>query len=436
MLELLLGPIGIALLAVVLAMLISLLVVQTRRRAKDAEIIPPPEVGDSVDYTSLTYEEPTTWSDRFRQASPAAKALLVLLPLVLLASIGIIYFAFLYQPGATATSETPEEVAPPPEISDASALVAGANRILVQADTTLPGGTTVSAIMRENNEDFTWFNTANATAQVRNNAIRMSLSRQDEASTPDEDAEYTVVLSATLSDGETINFDPIELEIPAPNQASFFRQAAVAATEEEPTEEPAPEPTATPTEEPAPEPTEAPTEVPVERTATVFNGGNVRAAPNIGGQVLDQINANESVELLEQTADGTWYRITNKRGVEGWVSVTLLSIDASTAEEVPIEGQAAEEPEESDDQDAPETPPTEPTGLTAVVFNGGNVRSTPNISGEVRDQINANETVQLLERTADGTWYRIRNEREVEGWVSVTLLTIDASVVEQVPIAE
>ncbi|NOK60727.1 MAG: hypothetical protein GFH27_549289n291 [Chloroflexi bacterium AL-W] len=436
MLELLLGPIGIALLAVVLAMLISLLVVQTRRRAKDAEIIPPPEVGDSVDYTSLTYEEPTTWSDRFRQASPAAKALLVLLPLVLLASIGIIYFAFLYQPGATATSETPEEVAPPPEISDASALVAGANRILVQADTTLPGGTTVSAIMRENNEDFTWFNTTNATAQVRNNAIRMSLSRQDEASTPDEDAEYTIVLSATLSDGETINFDPIELEIPAPNQASFFQQAAIAATEEEPTEEPAPEPTATPTEEPAPEPTEAPTEVPVERTATVFNGGNVRAAPNIGGQVLDQINANESVELLEQTADGTWYRITNERGVEGWVSVTLLSIDASIAEEVPIEGQAAEEPEESDDQDAPETLPTEPTGLTAVVFNGGNVRSAPNISGEVRDQIDANETVQLLERTADGTWYRIRNEREVEGWVSVTLLTIDASVVEQVPIAE
>ena len=436
MLDLLLGPVGIALLAVVLAIFISLLVVQTRRRAKDTDIIPPPEVGESVDYTSMEYEEPTTWSDRFRQASPAAKALLILLPLVLLASIGIIYFAFLYQPGGNATAETTEEVTPPPEINEPSALLAGANRILIQADTTLPNGTTVTAAMRENNEDFTWFDTANATSQVRNDAIRMSLTRQDGASTPDEDAEYTIVLAATLDDGETINFDPIELEIPPPNRASFFEQATVAAAEE-PTEEPTPEPTEEPAPEPTEEPTPEPTEEPQEFTAVVFNGGNVRAAPNLGGQVLDQINANESVNLLEQTADGTWYRIINERGVEGWVSVTLLSIDANVAGQVPIEGQAAEDPvEEPNEQETPETPPSEPTGLTATVFNGGNVRTAPNLSGAVQDQINANETVQLLERTADGTWYRIINEREVEGWVSATLLTIDATVVEQVPIAQ
>jgi SH3-like domain-containing protein len=71
-------------------------------------------------------------------------------------------------------------------------------------------------------------------------------------------------------------------------------------------------------------------------TATVFNGGNVRAAPNRQGQVLDQIHAGETVRLLKKTAGGEWYAITNPRGVTGWVHVSLLTISRATAAQVPV----------------------------------------------------------------------------------------------------
>jgi uncharacterized protein YgiM (DUF1202 family) len=73
-----------------------------------------------------------------------------------------------------------------------------------------------------------------------------------------------------------------------------------------------------------------------ELTTTVFNGGNVRAEPTLKGKVLDQINAGETVVLLAKNSAGTWYRVTNVRGVSGWVSVTLLNVDSAMAKQVPV----------------------------------------------------------------------------------------------------
>lgn len=77
-----------------------------------------------------------------------------------------------------------------------------------------------------------------------------------------------------------------------------------------------------------------PTPTPQALTAAVFNGGNVRERP-VNGRPLDQINAGESVQLLEKTPDGGWYRITTPRGVTGWVSQTLLTLDPEVARQVP-----------------------------------------------------------------------------------------------------
>lgn len=83
----------------------------------------------------------------------------------------------------------------------------------------------------------------------------------------------------------------------------------------------------------------------------------------------------------------------------------------------------------------PTAAPEGPAPLTASVFNGGNVRSTPSVRGsEVRDQINAGEQVQLLQKTSSGQWYLIKNIRNNVGWVSVTLLTIDGAVAEKIPV--
>jgi hypothetical protein len=84
-------------------------------------------------------------------------------------------------------------------------------------------------------------------------------------------------------------------------------------------------------------------------------------------------------------------------------------------------------------------PSATPEGIfTATVFNGGNVREAP-VNGRPIDQVNAGETVQLLEKNQGGSWFKVsygRDGRNVTGWVSATLLTIDPAVAQQVPVGQ
>jgi Tfp pilus assembly protein PilX len=84
-------------------------------------------------------------------------------------------------------------------------------------------------------------------------------------------------------------------------------------------------------------------------------------------------------------------------------------------------------------------PTATPEGiLTARVFNGGNVREVP-VSGRPLDQVNAGETVQLVAKNQDSTWFKVtygREGRTVIGWVSGTLLTIEPSVAQAVPVGQ
>ncbi|MBO9325067.1 MAG: SH3 domain-containing protein [Roseiflexus sp.] len=177
------------------------------------------------------------------------------------------------------------------------------------------------------------------------------------------------------------------------------------------------------------------------RTASVFNGGNVRTSPSLRGLVIDQINAGESVLLLARNADSTWLKIINERKMTGWVSRTLLTIAPDDLRRLPVSNETVPTPLPATVAALP--PPPTPrvtvppaTGLTAIVFNGGNVRAAPNLQGRVLDQINARETVQLLSKTPDGNWYRITNVRGVTGWVNRTLLTVDPNVARRVPVGQ
>lgn len=76
--------------------------------------------------------------------------------------------------------------------------------------------------------------------------------------------------------------------------------------------------------------------VPTTATATVFNGGNVRAAPDLQGVVLDQVNAGEAVLLLGRSPNGVWLQISNVRGQVGWVHHTLLMLDSGVEQSLPI----------------------------------------------------------------------------------------------------
>lgn len=79
-----------------------------------------------------------------------------------------------------------------------------------------------------------------------------------------------------------------------------------------------------------------PSPSPGKLRATVYNGGNVRDAPNPNAKVLDQINAQETVTLLARTKDNIWYHIINPRNITGWVHRSLLTIDSTTDANVPV----------------------------------------------------------------------------------------------------
>jgi flagellar FliL protein len=466
-----------------------------RKQAQGEDASQPIDLGQPIDYTSIPYEEPTSLLDRFRNAPPAIRILVILVPLVVIAGLIALALA-VSSPTQTQVAQQP----PPPagEVSITRAEVAGNGKIVVVGTTNLPNDVGVSASMKENGQDFNWFKPDTAISKPSDGKISLTLDRIDGAPVPRPENEYTLVLVATQS-GLPITSPPIKLNVLQPYEGDFYQTVAV-----QPTTPPKPTATLAPTEEPtsAPTATSAPAEpmatvigggkirkepsvqadevgqvvrgeklVLLERTqdgawfhiksngvdgwvsstllevtpdiaarvptptvankltTTVFNGGNVRSSPLLSGKILDQINAGESVQLIERTANDQWFQITNIRGITGWVNRTLLNLSVELTRQVPVTGSGTANP-------TPVPGITPIAGLTAKVFNGGNVRATPQITGKVLDQINAGETVQLLAKSADSKWYQITNQRQVTGWVSVTLLTIDPTVAKKVPVAK
>ncbi|MEO7912196.1 MAG: SH3 domain-containing protein [Roseiflexaceae bacterium] len=415
MLDALQSPIVLAVIVVVLLILIAIPVLVRRRRAGREDLLPPPELGQAVDYTSLPYEEPTSLGDRLREAPIGVKLLLALVPIAVIVAAVVLWLTFFNNPGpTTAVVPTP---APPAAITNIKAILIGASRIAVDAETTLPDNTIVTAVMKDGDQDFAWFSKDRATAKTSGGRITVVLEKARGAPQPTSDREQFVTLIATVGD-QVISSEPAKITVPALYKGDFYGLPAAA----QPTVAPTVAATVAPTNAPAaptalvePTATAAPTST---LTATVFNGGNIRKEPQVGDNILGQLHAGEVVRLLERSSDSTWYRVAAPEA-EGWVSATLLTIDAEVAKQVP----------------APAPPET---GLSALVFNGGNVRERP-VTGKPLDQINAGETVKLLAKTSDGGWYQISYTRDgklITGWVSVTLLKIDSATAKQVPVAK
>ncbi len=503
----------IALLVGAILIVAIALILARRRRAARSEELPLPDIGgigETIDYTSLPEEEPRTLGERFRAASPGVKALIILAPVVLIGVIAVLVLTF--APGESSPPATPPP--PPPRLVIERAEVVGRGKIVVVVRTeNLPSGATVTALIREGNQEFPWFNPETALAQpdTLSGEAQVVLDRRSDAPTPRQSETYTVVAIASGADGEIARSDPAPLDVLQPFRNDFYAVAV------EPTPAPEVTPAATPTSAtPEPLPTVVATQeltgtatiagnirrAPnrdaevagrlslgevvtlfersidgewyristsaglsgwVSRTllivdqdlaaqlpvatpddlpkAAVFNGGNVRTAPNLRGLVIDQVNAGESVTLLARNADSTWVKIINEREIMGWVSRTLLTVSPNDLRDLPVSNETVPTPLPATAAALP--PPPTPnatappvTELTAIVFNGGNVRAEPNLQGQVLDQVNARETVQLLFKTADGNWYQITNVRGVTGWVNRTLLTVDPDVARRVPVGQ
>ncbi len=74
--------------------------------------------------------------------------------------------------------------------------------------------------------------------------------------------------------------------------------------------------------------------LPITFTALVANGGNMRQLP-VNGAVLDQANAGETLDVVGRTVDAGWLLVGNPRGVTGWMSTTLLTVDPDVMPLIP-----------------------------------------------------------------------------------------------------
>lgn len=95
-------------------------------------------------------------------------------------------------------------------------------------------------------------------------------------------------------------------------------------------------PTLNPSAEPTPTATYPPIPVVSSLRGIVANPGNVRADPNVRAAAVDRVNPGEEVQLLGRSDNSRWYLVLTVRGVAGWVSATLLTVDPETAAQVPL----------------------------------------------------------------------------------------------------
>lgn len=70
---------------------------------------------------------------------------------------------------------------------------------------------------------------------------------------------------------------------------------------------------------------------------------------------------------------------------------------------------------------------------TVAATRAGPIRSAPG-AGRIVGQINAQDAVIIIERSADQRWYRVRAPAAT-GWVSASLLSVPPTVARQIPVA-
>jgi SH3-like domain-containing protein len=78
------------------------------------------------------------------------------------------------------------------------------------------------------------------------------------------------------------------------------------------------------------------TDVPVANVVTVFVTGAIYERPDTASTEVDRVNRDEVVELLQRTAAGDWYQVTNVRQITGWAPAELLGIPDEVAAQVPV----------------------------------------------------------------------------------------------------
>jgi flagellar FliL protein len=76
--------------------------------------------------------------------------------------------------------------------------------------------------------------------------------------------------------------------------------------------------------------------VPVANIVTVFVTGPIYERADTASTEIDRVNQDEVVQLLQRSAAGDWYQVTNVRDITGWAPAELLGIPEEVAAAVPV----------------------------------------------------------------------------------------------------
>jgi hypothetical protein len=197
------------------------------------------------------------------------------------------------------------------------------------------------------------------------------------------------------------------LIVPAALADSFYATTELAAA-------PTPEPTTPPPPPATPTPQPGPPSLVVGAQATML------ISPTLGTAIIGTPAQGATYEPLMRTPDSQFF-LVQEGDVVGWLPAGQVTIEQAQAERIAVTTPAV----------AADAGP-----LTASVGNGGNIRYRPSVqTGTVLGQMHAHQTVTLKQRTADGQWFRVVAPA-AEGWVSVSLLTIDPQIAASVPVAQ
>ena len=69
---------------------------------------------------------------------------------------------------------------------------------------------------------------------------------------------------------------------------------------------------------------------------TSRGGGNIRASGSVRAKIVGTLQPGESVDVLGKTKTASWFKIRTAKGLTGWASATILTVDATTVNKLPL----------------------------------------------------------------------------------------------------
>jgi uncharacterized protein YgiM (DUF1202 family) len=141
---------------------------------------------------------------------------------------------------------------------------------------------------------------------------------------------------------------------------------------------------------------------------------NVRYGAGEYSTSLGQVSMGQQVYVLARNADGSWLQIRWGYGT-GWIAARFLTVTGLPATVVDDGSGGMAEPSTS------AVPLTSDTPYALVMATYLNVRTGPGINYAVLGAAYGGETLPIVGRTADSTWYQVET-RYGTGWVSASFV--------------